>query len=56
MTCDGTRQVGLFWRDAADPTGEADRLVALGATRLRDLPDGIELADPDGNEFRLRAG
>lgn len=38
----------------ADPTGEADRLVSLGATRLADRPDGIELADPDGNDFRLR--
>ena len=102
VTCDGTRDVGLFWRDAlgwplvwdeneqtavqsplggtkiswdswggppveprtgrnrqrfglvtADPTGEAERLVSLGATRLSDLPDGIELADPDRNEFRL---
>ena len=105
VTCDGTRQVGLFWRDAlgwplvwdeneqtavqsplggtkiswdswggsprdpkngrnrqrfdlvtADPTGEANRLVSLGATRLRDLSDGVELADPDSNEFGLRAG
>ena len=101
VTCDGTRQVGLFWRDAlgwplvwdedeqtavqsplggtkiswdawsgrkygrnrqrfdlvtADPTGEAERLVSLGATRLRDLSDGVELADPDSNEFGLRAG
>jgi hypothetical protein len=103
VTCDGTRDVGLFWRDAlgwplvwdeneqtavqsplggtkiswdswggptveprtgrnwqrfdlvtADLTGEAERLVSLGATRLSDLPDGIELADPDGNKFRLR--
>jgi hypothetical protein len=38
----------------ADPTGEAERLVSLGATRLSDLPDGIGLADPDRNEFRLR--
>ena len=102
VTCDGSRDVGLFWRDAlgwplvwnqdeqtavqsplggtkiswdswggppveprtgrtrqrfdlvtADPTGEAERLVSLGATRLSDLPDGIELADPDSNEFRL---
>jgi Glyoxalase-like domain len=102
VTCDGTRDVGLFWRDAlgwplvwneneqtavqsplggtkiswdswggppvkprtgrnrhrfdlvtADPNSEAERLVLLGATRLSDLPDGIELADPDGNEFRL---
>jgi hypothetical protein len=102
VTCDGTRDVGLFWRDAlgwplvwdhneqtavqsplggtkiswdswdrptvepksgrnrqrfdlvtADPAGEAERLVSLGATRLFDLPDGVELADPDGNEFSL---
>jgi hypothetical protein len=102
VTCDGTRDVGLFWRDAlgwplvwdeneqtavqsplggtkiswdswggppverktgrnrqrfdlvtAGPTSEAERLVSLGATRLSDLPDGIELADPDSNEFRL---
>ena len=104
VTCDGTRGVGLFWRDAlgwplvweeneqtavqsplggtkiswdswggppveprtgrnrqrfdlvtADPTGEAERLVSLGATRLSDLTDGVALADPDGNEFGLRA-
>ena len=104
VTCDGTRDVGLFWRDALgwplvwdrdgetavqsplggtkiswdlwgggppverkngrnrqsfdlvtdDPAREAERLVSLGATRLSDLPDGIELADPDRNEFRLR--
>ena len=102
VTCDGTRDVGLFWRDAlgwplvwdeneqtavqsplggtkiswdswggppverkagrnrqrfdlvtADLTSEAERLASLGATRLSDLPDGIELADPDSNEFRL---
>ncbi len=102
VTCDGTREVGLFWRDAlgwplvwdegeqtavqsplggtkiswdswggppverrtgmnrhrfdlvtADPTGEAERLVSLGAARLSDLPDGIKMADPDGNEFRF---
>jgi hypothetical protein len=102
VTCDGTRDVGLFWRDAlgwplvwdeneqtavqsplggtkiswdswggppvepktgrnrqrfdlvtAGPTSEAERLVSLGATRVSDLPDGIELADPDSNEFRL---
>ena len=102
VTCDGSRDVGLFWRDAlgwplvwdeneqtavqsplggtkiswdswggpsierktgrnrqrfdlvtADPTSEAERLVWLGASRLADLPDGVELADPGGNEFRL---
>lgn len=104
VTCDGTRDVGLFWSDAlgwplvwddneetavqsplggtkiswdswggpmvepkngrnrqrfdlvtTDPTGEAERLVSLGATRLAVLHDGIELADPDGNEFSLHA-
>jgi hypothetical protein len=104
VTCDGSREVGLFWRDAlgwplvwdeneqtavqsplggtkiswdswggpmvrpkngrnrqrfdlvtADVTGEAERLVSLGAARLSELPDGVELADPDGNEFGLHA-
>jgi Glyoxalase-like domain len=104
VTCEGTRDVGLFWRDAlgwplvwdrneqtavqspfggtkiswdswggspvqrkggrsrqrfdlvsADPGSEAERLVSLGATRLSGLPDGVELADPDGNEFDLRS-
>jgi hypothetical protein len=104
VTCDGTRDVGLFWRDALgwplvwdkdqqtavqsplggtkiswdpwdgpkvrrangrtrqrfdlvieDPGGEVARLVSLGATRLSDSADGVELADPDGNEFRLHA-
>ena len=102
VTCDGTRHVGLFWRDAlgwplvwdvdeqiavqaphggtkmswdswnrpsadpniersrqrfdlvtADPTSEAERLVLLGATRLSDQHDFVEMADPDGNEFRI---
>jgi hypothetical protein len=101
VTCDGTRAVGLFWRDALDwplvwdqheetavqsPRGGTkiswggppvaprsgrnrqrfdlvtpdlstgvDRLVSLGATRVTDLVDGVELADPDGNEFGLRS-
>jgi hypothetical protein len=45
-----------FELSAADVGAEADRLVALGATRLAHLDDGVELADPDGNEFGLRAG
>jgi catechol 2,3-dioxygenase-like lactoylglutathione lyase family enzyme len=102
VTCDGTRDVGLFWRDVlgwplvwdekeqtavqsplggtkiswdawggpevepkkgrsrqrfdlvtADPASEAERLVSLGAVRLSDLPDGVGLADPDGNGFGL---
>jgi len=102
VTCDGTRDVGLFWRDAldwslvwdenqetavqsplggtkvswggppvepkhgrnrqrfdlvtADPSSEADRLSSLGATLRVELPDGVELADPDGNECGVRAG
>jgi hypothetical protein len=37
-----------------DQRAEVDRLIALGATRLRDHPDGtVELADPDGNDFRV---
>lgn len=102
VTCDGTRNVGLFWRDAlhwplvwddnqetavqsplggtkvswggppvepkhgrnrqrldlvtAEPSSEAERLVSLGATLLADLVDGVELADPGGNEFGLHAG
>jgi hypothetical protein len=100
VTCDGTRDVGLFWRDALDwplvwdqdeetavqsPAGgtkvswggppiapkternrqrfdltatdlhaEVERLVALGATQLGDRDGGIELADPDGNEFCVK--
>lgn len=99
VTCDGTRDVGLFWRDALgwalvwdqneetaiqsplggtkiswggppvapkqgpnrqrfdlvtpDPSSEAERLISLGANRLHDLADGVEMADPDGNEFSL---
>ncbi|MFI6833096.1 VOC family protein [Kribbella sp. NPDC050241] len=102
VTCDGTRDVGLFWRDAlgwplvldkneqtavqsplggtkiswdswggspiqpknarnrqrfdlvtADPTSEAERLVSLGATRLADRADRVEMADPNSNEFGL---
>jgi hypothetical protein len=41
---------------AADVTAEAERLVGLGATRLEDRDGVVELADPDGNEFTLRAG
>jgi catechol 2,3-dioxygenase-like lactoylglutathione lyase family enzyme len=42
----------------ADVPGEVERLVGLGATHLGDLGDGgaVELADPDGIEFSLRAG
>jgi catechol 2,3-dioxygenase-like lactoylglutathione lyase family enzyme len=40
-----------------DLGAEADRLAALGATRLGSAENGaVELADPDGNEFCLTAG
>jgi predicted enzyme related to lactoylglutathione lyase len=100
VTCDGTRDVGVFWHHALDwplvwdedeetavqsPLGgtkvswggppvaprhgrnrqrldlltgdldaEADRLAALGAVVLSERETGLELADPDGNEFALR--
>ncbi|HET8561645.1 MAG TPA: VOC family protein [Marmoricola sp.] len=40
---------------AADVEAEVSRLTSLGATRLRDVPKGVELADPDGNEFHIVA-
>lgn len=38
---------------AADPQDEAERLISLGATRRAELEGGVELADPDGHEFRV---
>ncbi|MGX6603592.1 VOC family protein [Micromonosporaceae bacterium Da 78-11] len=39
-----------------DQQVEVDRLLALGATRAATTVDGaVELADPDGNEFSVRA-
>jgi catechol 2,3-dioxygenase-like lactoylglutathione lyase family enzyme len=38
---------------AADLETEVARLTSLGATRLADVDEGVELADPDGNEFRI---
>ena len=36
---------------------QIDRLLTLGARRLEPAPDGaVLLADPDGNEFSVRAG
>ena len=39
-----------------DQEAEVDRLVSLGATRLEVGEDAVEVADPDGNEFCVRAG
>ncbi|HEY6740796.1 MAG TPA: VOC family protein [Lapillicoccus sp.] len=39
-----------------DQAAEVDRLISLGATRLDVGCDGdVALADPDGNEFRLKS-
>lgn len=102
VSCEGTRDVGLFWRDALgwplvwdrdeetavqSPAGgtkvswggppvapkrgrnrqrldlaasglaeEVERLIALGAIELGDHDGGVELADPDGNEFSVSPG
>ena len=102
VSCEGSHEVGLFWRDAlgwplvwdqdeetavqspaggtkvswggspvapkharnrqrfdlaaADLPREVARLVALGATRLGDRDGGVELTDPDGNEFFVAPG
>ncbi|MDG4780130.1 VOC family protein [Micromonospora sp. WMMD961] len=104
LTCDGTRDVGLFWSRAlgwplvwdqdeetaiqsprggtkiawggppvapkeepnrqrfelvpaaGDQQAAVDELVSLGAARLDVAEDGaVVLADPDGNEFRVRS-
>ncbi|GAA5113376.1 VOC family protein [Alloalcanivorax gelatiniphagus] len=39
---------------ADDLDGEVERLVALGATLVRSTEVDVELADPDGNELRVR--
>ena len=45
--------------DVEDLAAEVDRLVGLGATRLRDVEEGgyrwTTLADPEGNEFDVVA-
>jgi hypothetical protein len=38
---------------APDLAAEVGRLVALGATELGGRDGGVELADPDGNEFSV---
>ena len=38
---------------AADLETEIARLMSLGATRLGDVDEGVDLTDPEGNEFRI---
>lgn len=38
---------------AADPVAAAERLVALGATRLDDRAGAVRLVDPGGDEFSI---
>jgi len=38
-------------RAAGSVRAEVDRLVALGATVVRDGPESVVLQDPEGNEF-----
>lgn len=40
----------------ADLETEVARLMSLGATLLADIDAGVELADPDGNAFRVEGG
>ncbi len=42
-----------FELSVADLETEIARLTSLGATRLAGVHEGVELADPDGNEFRV---
>jgi hypothetical protein len=39
---------------STDLATDTERLLSLGATYRAELPDGIELTDPDANEFHLR--
>ena len=41
---------------APDGAAEVERLLALGATELGDRDGGVELADPDRNEFSVSPG
>jgi len=38
---------------ADDLETEIARLMSLGATRLGDVDEGVDLTDPEGNEFRI---
>ena len=40
---------------AAELEAEIARLTSLGATLHAEVDEGVEFADPDGNEFRIIA-
>ena len=44
-----------FVLTAPDVDAEVERLVSLGASVIERTDTDIELADPDGNEFRVVA-
>ncbi len=46
----------LLALEVDDVDAEVDRLVALGARVVARADGDVELADPDGNEVRVRAG
>ena len=41
--------------EGSDVRTEVERLVALGATKIRESDERVVLADPDGNELTVRA-
>ena len=51
-----TRNRQRFDLVATEPDTDLARLVDLGASRLADVDGGVELADPDGNEFLVTPG
>jgi predicted enzyme related to lactoylglutathione lyase len=51
----GRNRLAFDLAAAGDVDQEADRLVALGATRIGSGRDGgVDMTDPDGNEFRVQ--
>ena len=52
----GTRFSNGHWYGITSKKPQSSRrpaLTSLGATRLADVAEGVEFADPDGNEFRI---
>ena len=47
------RPVGRIHLDLNGDYADVERLVALGASRVRETDESVVLADPEGNEFCL---